>query len=324
MLAGLETPSKGRIVLGGKGVADPSFSVPPEKRGIGMVFQDYALFPHQTVADNVGYGIRNWDSNDRNDRVHELLVLVGLKDFGDRYPDQLSGGEQQRVALARALATRPLALFLDEPFSNLDTQLRERMRGEVKDILRSNDVTAIFVTHDQGEALFMGDQVGVMTEGKLEQIDTPETVFHQPRSPFVARFLETADFLPASIEGRVLETEIGFVDIPDELPVGATPEVMVRPDCVTITPDLSGQGYITARLFEGMHYLYTVALDSGVVHSLVAHTAVYDTGDRVRVSIEPEHILTCFWDSRRKSCDAKALPPTSESGAEPQGDPIRS
>ena len=314
MLAGLENPSKGRIVLDGKAVAGPSFSIPPEKRGIGMVFQDYALFPQQTARENIGYGIKGWNSDQREDRIDELLVLVGLQDFGGRYPDQLSGGEQQRVALARALAPRPLALFLDEPFSNLDAQLRERMRVEVKHILRSNDVTAIFVTHDQGEALFMGDEVGVMTEGRLEQVDTPETVFHQPRSPFVARFLETADFLPASVEGLILETEIGLVDIPAELPAGSTAEVMVRPDCVTITPDLSGQGYITGRLFEGMHYLYTVALDSGVVHSLVAHTTVYDTGDRVHVSIEPEHVLTCFWDNRRQSCNAKAFTSTRASG----------
>ena len=167
-------------------MASPASWAPPEERRIGMVFQDYALFPHLTVAQNVVYGLNGWSREARERRMDALLEMVRLQHARDRYPHQLSGGEQQRVALARALAPRPVALLLDEPFSNLDAQLRGRMRAEVREILLSNGVTTVFVTHDQEEALYMGDVVAVMSQGRVEQVGPPETVFHQPQSAFVA------------------------------------------------------------------------------------------------------------------------------------------
>ena len=302
LLAGLEAPTEGSIVLGGRVVAGPASWAPPEARHIGMVFQDYALFPHLTVAQNVVYGLKGWSREDRERRMGELLEMVRLQHVRARYPHQLSGGEQQRVALARALAPRPVALLLDEPFSNLDPRLRTSMREEVREILQSNGVTTVFVTHDQGEALFMGDVVAVMSEGKVEQIGPPETVFHHPQSAFVARFLETTDFLPARMVNGGLETEIGRVDMAVELPPGTLVEVMVRPDCVSITPRSDGQGRVQSRLFEGMHYLYSVALSSGVVHSVEAYMHRYGAGETVQVTLAPDHNLMCFWDGRSQSC----------------------
>ena len=302
LLAGLETPSQGTVVLGGRVVASPVSWEPPEARRVGMVFQDYALFPHLTVAQNVVYGLNGWSKEARERRMDALLEMVRLQHVRDRYPHQLSGGEQQRVALARALAPRPVALLLDEPFSNLDPQLRSSMRAEVREILQSNGVTTVFVTHDQEEALYMGDVVAVMSTGKVEQIGPPETVFHHPQSAFVARFLETTDFLPARVVNGGLETEIGRVEISTELPPGTAVEVMVRPDCVSITPRSDGQGRVQSRLFEGMHYLYAVSLSSGVVHSLATHAHRYEAGETVQVTLEPDHNLVCFWDGRSQSC----------------------
>ena len=307
LLAGLEAPTEGTILLGGRTVASPVSWEPPEVRRIGMVFQDYALFPHMTVAQNVVYGLSGWSKEARERRMDALLEMVRLKHVRGRYPHQLSGGEQQRVALARALAPRPVALLLDEPFSNLGPRLRSSMRVELREILLSNGVTAVFVTHDQEEALYMGDVVAVMSEGKVEQIGPPETVFHQPQSAFVARFLETADFLPALVTEGGVETEIGRVDMSVELPPGTPVEVMVRPDCVAITPRADGQGRVQSRLFEGMHYLYGVALSSGVVHSLATHTRWYEMGATVQVTLEPDHHLTCFWDGRSQSCGGRAV-----------------
>ena len=310
LLAGLEVPTEGTILLGGRTVASPVSWAPPEERRIGMVFQDYALFPHLTVAQNVVYGLNGWSKEARERRMDTLLAMVRLQHLRGRYPHQLSGGQQQRVALARALAPRPVALLLDEPFSNLGPRLRSRMRAELREILLSNGVTTVFVTHDQQEALYMGDVVAVMSEGKVEQIGPPETVFHQPQSAFVAGFLETADFLPAlAVDGGV-QTEIGRVEIAVDLPPGTPVEVMVRPDCVAITPRPDGQGRVQSRLFEGMHYLYGVALSSGVVHSLATHTNRYEMGDTVQVTLEPDHHLTCFWDGRSQSCGGLAV--TSE------------
>ena len=309
LLAGLEAPTEGTILLGGRTVASPVSWSPPEERRIGMVFQDYALFPHMTVAQNVVYALNGWSKEARERRMDALLEMVRLQHVRGRYPHQLSGGEQQRVALARALAPRPVALLLDEPFSNLDPQLRSSMRAEVREILLSNGVTTVFVTHDQEEALYMGDVVAVMSKGKVEQVGPPETVFHEPKSAFVARFLETADFLPAQVVNGWVQTEIGQVELSVDLPPGTPVEVMVRPDCVSITPRSDGQGRVQSRLFEGMHYLYGVALSSGVVHSLAAHTHRYEMGERVEVTLAPDHHLTCFWDGRSQSCGGLPVKP---------------
>ncbi|MEE8194157.1 MAG: ABC transporter ATP-binding protein, partial [Dehalococcoidales bacterium] len=211
LIAGFEIPDRGTIEVGGRMVSGPGVLVPPEKRRVGIVFQDYALFPHLDVTANIIYGLPK--GSDRQERVEEMLSLVGLKGLEHRMPHELSGGEQQRVALARALAPGPEVLLLDEPFSNLDADLRSRIRIEVKGILARTEATVIFVTHDQEEALFMGERVGVMNTGQLEQIDTPEAIFHRQATSFVAQFVGTVDFLTGEVQDKAIVTEVGHLPL---------------------------------------------------------------------------------------------------------------
>ena len=295
MIAGFETPDQGSIAISGHPVAGPSTDVPPEKRRVGMVFQEGALFPHASVAQNVGYGLGK-DANRRR-RVDDMLALVGLGHLRDRMPHELSGGQQQRVALARALAPRPEVLLLDEPFSNLDPGLREQVRGEVMGIVREHRVTAVFVTHDQDEALLLGDVVAVMRDGHIEQADAPETVFHRPATRFVAEFLGTADFLPAQAAGGRIESEIGAAHNPSGADGAARLEVMVRPDCIDCIPRDDGTGTIVHREFRGAFHMYRVALESGAnVRCLLSHTQDYPMGAKVEVRLRDGHSLLPFAD----------------------------
>ena len=205
LIAGFEAPDAGQIAIGGRVVADADgTALAPEARGVGVVFQDYALFPHLSVEGNVAFGLDRLPRGDQQRRVHEVLELVGLTDFRGRYPHELSGGQQQRVAVARALAPAPAVLLLDEPFSNLDADLRTQMRDEVEKILRGTGTTAVFVTHDQEEAFTIADQVGVLNRGRLEQLASPETIYHRPATPFVAEFVGAADFLPGRVTAQGL------------------------------------------------------------------------------------------------------------------------
>ena len=208
LIAGLENPDAGTITLRGQVVAGPGRAVPAEERGIGIVFQDYALFPHLTVADNVAFGLPRAA---RRSRVEPVLDLVGLGGFGPRYPHELSGGQQQRVALARALAPAPALMLLDEPFSNLDADLRAQMRDEVERILRTSGTTAVFVTHDQEEAFTLADRVGVLQAGRMEQLAPPQELYHRPATRFVAAFVGAADFLPGLVTAQGIVTEVGDV-----------------------------------------------------------------------------------------------------------------
>ena len=297
LVAGFEVPDAGIVEIAGHRVAGPGIYEPPEQRRVGMVFQDYALFPHLSVAGNVGFGIP--DKSERDTRVKEVLDLVGLAGLGDRMPHELSGGQQQRVALARALCPQPAVLLMDEPFSNMDAGLRTQVRSEVREILRSTNTTALFVTHDQDEALYMGDRVAVLDWGELQQVETPESIYHTPVTRFVAEFLGLADFLPATFHDGKLETAIGAVPWDGEHPPGGV-EVLVRPDDMSIAPSESGQGSIISRVFQGPSYLYEVALNSGgTVHVLQHHTKQYDVGTQVQVRIIAEHRLACFLGQRR-------------------------
>ena len=190
LIAGLERPDDGAVRIEGDTASGSEF-VTPEQRDVGVVFQEFALFPHLTARENIAFGIDDWDADERTRRVDELLELVGLEAHDDKPPGELSGGQQQRVALARSLAPEPSLLLLDEPFSNLDVDLRVEMREEVREILNAAGVTAISVTHDQEEAMSISDRVAVMSEGRIEQVGTPEAVFQQPKSRFVAGFLGT-------------------------------------------------------------------------------------------------------------------------------------
>ena len=234
LIAGFEMPDGGVIELGGRLVAGRGRFVPPEGRRVGFVFQEYALFPHMTVAENVAYGLPR--GRERERRVREMIELVRLEGLEGRYPHELSGGQQQRVALARALAPRPEILLLDEPFSNLDADLRQQVRAEVREILRRTGITAVFVTHDRREALNVGDRVAVMHAGRIEQVGTPEEIYYHPATPFVAEFMGPATLLDGRVRAGGIDTELGFFPQPVDLPAGAPVRVLVRPDDVELRP----------------------------------------------------------------------------------------
>ncbi len=292
LIAGLDRPDEGEIILGGKTAAGRGVFVQPERRNIGMVFQDLALFPNMTVRENVAFGLHGFEKGRKEKIVDLMLGMVGLFGMAERYPHQLSGGQQQRVALARALAPCPIVVLLDEPFSNLDADMRVQMRAEVHRILHEANATAIFVTHDQEEAFTMADKVAVMREGRIEQVDVPERIYHAPATKFVADFVGQADFIKGKINGSVIITEIGeFANVTKHLD-GREVELMIRPDDVGIAKDDKGIGFIISRNFKGSENLYSVQLPSGaVVHSSQASTVVYDEGTRVKLSIKPEHIV---------------------------------
>lgn len=297
LIAGFEVPDSGTIEVGGKIVTDAKVFMSPEKRRVGIVFQDYALFSHLDVTANIVYGLSK--NSNRKQRVQEMLSLVGLKGLEHRMPHELSGGEQQRVALARALAPAPAVLLLDEPFSNLDADLRARIRVEIKDILTCARATVIFVTHDQEEAFFMGDRVGVINHGQLEQLDSPEAIFHAPATPFVAQFVGVADFLSGEIENGSVITEVGKLPIYDHLSAGMIVRVMIRPDYLDIQPADDGVGEVIERVFQGMHYLYRLRLPSGAtIRSLQHHTLNYPMGTRVSFRMNSDHAVTCFESSK--------------------------
>ncbi|HEY8416555.1 MAG TPA: ABC transporter ATP-binding protein [Limnochordales bacterium] len=253
LIAGFEVPDGGHIKVGGRLVAGAGAWVPPERRQVGMVFQDYALFPHLTVAGNAGFGLRG--GRDARRRVREVLELVGLADCADRYPHQLSGGQQQRLALARALAPRPAVLLLDEPFSNLDANLRCQMRHEVRAILKQEGVTAIFVTHDQRDAFAICDRIAVMRSGRLEQVGTPQELYALPATEFVARFIGASNVLPGRLvegDGRCVATALGLLPCHPACrePSGQV-AVCVRPEWFQLDPAGPLSGVVRRVLYEG-------------------------------------------------------------------------
>ena len=303
LIAGLERPDAGYIRVGPNPVAGNGSFAPPESRPVGLVFQDFALFPHLTAAENIAFGITDLPEAERDDRVTELLELVDLSDFGEYRPGDLSGGQQQRIALARSLAVKPDILLLDEPFSNLDVDLRVHMREEVRRILKDAGVTAISVTHDQEEAMSISDRVAVMHQGSIEQIGTPEVVFQQPTSRFVAGFLGHASFLSAHVVGDIVETGIGRVGR-DQIHGLASEydhtsiDVMVRPDDVIARPvedDSAANGIVTYRRYLGPTVLYRVELDNGdTVECMHNHTEDISLDERVRVELPATHDLAWF------------------------------
>ena len=288
LIAGFETPETGTIEVGGRTVAGPNLRVPPEKRQVGMVFQDYALFPHLTVAQNVAYGL---PSAKRKGRVEDVLELTHLDGLGGRMPHELSGGQQQRVALARALAPGPEVVLLDEPFSNLDAALRVRVRAEMRDILADAGATAIFVTHDQEEALSLADEVAVMLDGTIAQKAAPEILYHEPASRGVAEFVGEANFIPGTHENGRLSCVLGEVPACGEC-TGSV-EAMLRPESLRLRPlsngDLAGQeaeATVLAREFYGHDQLIKLRLDSGpVLCSRLGGGPGFRPGERVAVAV---------------------------------------
>jgi len=297
-IAGFEAPAGGRILLNGAVVSSAHHNLPPEKRRIGMVFQEHALFPHLSAAKNIAFGL----SDSAPDRVRELAVLTGITDFLDKYPHELSGGQQQRVALARALAPRPELLLLDEPFSNLDTGLRERLSLEVRDIIKASGATAVLVTHDQHEAFAMADEIGVMREGRIEQWDTAYNLYHRPANRFVANFVGQGVFLPAKVLNPTqIEIELGVLngDIPHACQIGCEvcgkgclADVLLRPDDVIHDDAAPTQAEVVHKAFRGAEILYTLRLASGQkLLALVPSHHNHALGERIGIRLDVDHVV---------------------------------
>jgi len=295
LIAGFEQPDRGSIMLREREVTGNGGYIPPEKRNIGMVFQDYALFPHLKVSENIGIAV---PKGERENRVEEMLELVNLKGLGGRYPHELSGGQQQRVALGRALAGRPVVVLLDEPFSNLDTDLRNHMRREVANIMKKAGTTAIFVTHDLKDALAVSDRVAVIRDGRLEQVGTPEEIYRYPGTEFVATFVGKSNILPGSIgpDHRTVITDLGPIPCfhTHDLPVGRKVKVSVRADSFELDPDGDIEGVIRETIYGGneIEALLEVETEHGN-RELLVHIhpeKQVREGARLRFHILPEFV----------------------------------
>ncbi len=309
-IAGLEQSRGGTIYLNNQRLTEKtarqSFAVAPAKRGMGMVFQDYALFGHLSVAKNIAFGLNKWSAADKKARVAEMLSLVELTEHADKRPNELSGGQQQRVALARALAPKPKLLLLDEPFSNLDVVLRESLAMNVRDILKRTNTTAILVTHDQNEAFALADKVGVMDKGRLVQWARPSELYHEPVSPFVAEFVGEGAMVDGIIKEGHVETALGNIyrrmEVYDEsgqpqyceydYPNGTPIKVLVRPDDIIHDDDSTQTALVIGRVFRGANYLYRLQLDDGqTVLSLVASHHNHAIGSYIGILPLLEHVV---------------------------------
>ncbi|MEC5397820.1 ABC transporter ATP-binding protein [Uliginosibacterium sp. H1] len=295
-IAGFERLWGGSLQFDGKALAGDGLHVPAERRRIGMVFQDYALFPHLSITDNLRFGLRGLGARDRAARVQDMLRLVGLLGQGDKYPHELSGGQQQRVALARALAPQPQLILLDEPFSNLDVDLRERLSAEVRDILKTAGTSAILVTHDQHEAFAMADEIGVMHAGRIQQWDSAYRLYHLPANRFVADFVGQGVFVPGTPRGQdSVEIELGLLRsrLPVEGDGTRTLDVLLRPDDVVHDDASPLRAEVLHKAFRGAQILYTLRLASGTrVLSLVPSHHNHALGERIGIRLDVDHVVT--------------------------------
>ncbi|MCX7183954.1 MAG: ABC transporter ATP-binding protein [Nitrosospira sp.] len=301
-IAGFEPVLAGEILLNGVKVSGDGVFLPPEQRHIGMVFQDYALFPHLTVSANIGFGLHRLPQSERAPRVDELLQTVGLADAASKYPHELSGGQQQRVALARALAPRPDLLLLDEPFSNLDVSLRERLSLEVREILKGQNATAILVTHDQNEAFAIADEIGIMHRGEIQQWDSAYNLYHRPANRFVADFIGQGVFLPGKVlDPQRVEIELGILtaDIPHQCAPNdqvcgkdCQVDVLLRPDDIVHDDASPLQAVVLHKAFRGADILYTLSLPSGAsALSLVPSHHNHAIGEKIGIRLEADHVV---------------------------------
>jgi iron(III) transport system ATP-binding protein len=290
-IAGFEALREGEIRIAGRVVSGPGVMLPPEERRIGMVFQDYALFPHLPVAANIAFGLHRAPHAERAARVRELAELVGLATVLDKYPHEISGGQQQRVALARALAPRPELLLLDEPFSNLDVELRERLSLEVRDIIKASGATAVLVTHDQQEAFAMADEIGILHEGRIQQWDLAYNLYHRPANRFVADFIGQGVFLPARPRnGGELEIELGVLQ--GESHGDGELEVLLRPDDVVHDDAAPTRAEVLHKAFRGAEILYTLRLESGrKVLALVPSHHNHALGEKIGIRLDVDHVV---------------------------------
>lgn len=301
-IAGFEPVLEGRISLGGRDLSSPGHTAAPEKRHVGVVFQDYALFPHLSVWENIAFGLRGLRSTERKERVDRLLALVGLAAFARQYPHELSGGQQQRVALARALAPQPDLLLLDEPFSNLDVDLRERLALEVRDILKELGTTAVLVTHDQHEAFAIADHIGVMRDGEILQWDNAYNLYHKPGNRFVADFIGLGVFAPGTVDlqGQVVDIELGKLPLWQGIDVCATSDkhaskvdVLLRADDIIHDDASPLQAEVVRKAFRGADFLYTLKLPSGQkLLALVPSHHDHAIGEKIGIRLGADHVVT--------------------------------
>ncbi len=295
-IAGFEAVWNGRISIDGDEVSSRRVNLPPERRNVGMVFQDFALFPHLRVEDNVRFGLRGRPAREQQARVREMLAIVGMPAFAQAYPHQLSGGQQQRVALARALAPRPDILLLDEPFSSMDVELREQLAREVRNILKQENTTAILVTHDQHEAFAMADTICVMHEGRIEQQGSGYDLYHRPVNRFVADFVGQGVIIPATVEdATTVRTDLGLIR--GREPLDAAPgtpiDVLIRPDDVLHDDAASESAIVVEKAFRGADFLYFLRIDSGLeVMCLAPSHHNHKINERIGIRLDVDHLVT--------------------------------
>lgn len=294
-IAGFQKLESGSIHLNGQCIASPHTSLLPEQRALSMVFQEHALFPHLTVEKNIAAGLHTMTSAKQKDITHAMLERVGLVGLGTRYPHELSGGQQQRVALARALAPRPRLLLMDEPFSSLDLDLRDKLRQEVRSLLKDIGTTCLLVTHDQQDAFTFGEQIGVMRGGRIEQWDTAYQLYHQPRTRFVADFIGEGVFLDGVVAANnAIETELADLRVigKPRYPLGASVKVLIRPDDIVHDDASLRVAKITKRIFRGENYLYTLSLPSGQeILSLVPSHHNHAVGENLGIVLDIDHLV---------------------------------
>lgn len=294
-IGGFQPPSSGTLSIAGKTVASAQFQADPEERRVGMVFQDLALFPHMTVRKNVAFGMSRQSRQKVNERVDELLELVGMQAYANSYPHQLSGGQQQRVALIRAMAPRPPVLLLDEPFSSQDTERRVQLAHEVREILRRDGITAVLVTHDQFEAFAIADHIGVMAEGSLRQWDNAYNLYHTPADRFVADFIGEGVFLCGNtLENNVIQTELGIIhgELSDDVPPGTLIELLVRPDDIIHDDNSPNKATVIARDFRGADHLYTLRMPGNTrLLCLAPSHHNHNVGEQFGIRLQLDHLV---------------------------------
>ena len=294
-IAGFHPLISGEIWIDGHIVSKPGQSTAPEKRRVGMVFQDGALFPHLSVYDNVGFGIHKLEMDRRRQNIEKLLERVGLSEMGQRYPHELSGGQQQRVALARALAPKPSLILMDEPFSNLDVETRERLGYEVRDILKEQGITCVLVTHDQNDAFALCDRVGVMHGGRILQWDTPYRLYHEPCTRFVADFIGDGVFLPGTLVATgAVKTSLGIIQGQRKFngDLGDVVDVLIRPDDIVPGANSDVTATVVRKAFKGPEILYTLRItDGSYVLSLFPSHADYQLGESVNIRLQADHLV---------------------------------
>ena len=295
-ICGFERVKSGEILLRDKVVSSITNHLPSNQRKVGMVFQDFALFPHLSVLENIAFGLQHLPSIKRSLLAMEWLNRVSLSDKADAYPHELSGGQQQRVALARAMAPEPDLILLDEPFSSLDIELRERLAGEMREILKTNNITALLVTHDQFEAFAIADKVGVMTDGKVLQWDTPYELYHKPANRYIADFIGRGVFVKGIVlPGDKVKIELGELDLEEDRSkeLGQEIDVLLRADDIQHDDNSTMQAEVVRKTFRGADFLYTLKLASGIeVFAFVPSHHDHAIGEKIGIQLVADHVVT--------------------------------